>query len=178
MGSTTSIAARYDTLYKKDAQGFRVDKGAVKELRYYIPYGSAVTIRVASTYPVIFNMTGPHIEQAEIVGTKEYRFTAEPGSEIYIRFQGKSGFFDKPSNVTLEVEMYTSREALQISESITNLLETLKELGRDYYLLNKEHIQSVMKSVANVWRVLDNDTKSKARELMNLAKQFETGTES
>lgn len=169
-----AINVRYDTVYKRDTQGFRINKGAVREFRYYIPYGSLVTIRIASTSPVIFNMSGPHMEQSEIVGTKEYKFTAEPGTELYIRFQGKSGLFTKPSNVTLEIEMYTSKDAIQISESISNLLDALKELGRDYYLLNKEHIQSVLKNISNVWKIIDNDTKNKAKELITLVKQYET----
>ncbi|ADI31950.1 hypothetical protein [Staphylothermus hellenicus] len=170
------MSTRFDTLYKKDIQSFRVEKGGYKELRYKIPYASSVTIRVSATHPVLLNIAGPHIEQAEITGTREYKFTANPGSEAYIKFQGKSGFFAKPSDVTIEVELYTSKDAIKVSEELTNLLEVLKELGKDYYDLNKEHVQDVLKRIVNVWKILDNETKSKAKELMALAKKYESGS--
>ena len=168
--------SRFDTLYKKDIQSFRVEKAAFRELRYVIPYGSSVTVRVSATQPVIITMAGPHIEQAEVMGTKEYKFTAEPGSELLIKFQGKTGFFAKPSDVTVEVEMYTAKEAVRISEELTNLLEVLRELGKDYYDLNKEHVQEVLKKIVRVWKLLDEDTKSKAKELMAMAKKVETAS--
>jgi len=161
--------SRFDTLYKKDIQSFRVEKAAFRELRYVIPYGSICG-------PVIITMAGPHIEQAEVMGTKEYKFTAEPGSELLIKFQGKTGFFAKPSDITVEVEMYTAKEAVRISEELTNLLEVLRELGKDYYDLNKEHVQEVLKKIVRVWKLLDEDTKSKAKELMAMAKKFETAS--
>jgi len=120
-------------------------------------------------------MAGPHVEQMELMGTKEYKFTAEPGTELVIRFQDKTGFFAKPSDVTVEAEMYTAREAIKISEELTNLLEVLRELGKDYYDLNKEHIKEVLKNVSLAWKLIDEETKSKARELMSLAKKFEEG---
>jgi hypothetical protein len=172
-----SSELRHDTLYKKDIQSFRVDKGSQKEVRYVVPYGSSVVVRVSTTAPVILAMAGPHIEQQEITGTKEYRFTADAGTELMIRFIGKTGFFAKPADVTLEVEMYTARDAVKIGEEISNLLGVLKELGRDYYLLNKEYVQDVLKKVANVWKLLDSDTKSKAKELLTMAKKFESGEE-
>jgi len=121
-------------------------------------------------------MAGPHVEQAEIMGTKEYKFTVDPGTELLIRFQGKSGFFAKPSDITVEVELYTAKEAVKVSEELTNLLEVLRELGKDYYDLNKEHIQDVLKRIVNVWKILDDETKSKAKELMSLAKKYESQT--
>ncbi len=168
-----NLSVRHDTLYKKDIQTFRVDKGTSRELRYVIPFGSLVTVRVSATQPVILTMAGPHIEQSEIAGTKEYKFTAEPGTELMIKFQGKSGFFAKPSDVTVEVEMYTAKDAVKVSEELTNLLEVLRELGKDYYDINKEHVQDVLKRLVGVWKLLDNETKSKAKELMTLAKKFE-----
>jgi len=169
------LSTRYDTLYKKDIQSFRIEKGASRELRYTIPYGSSVVIRISASQPVLVTMAGPHIEQAELMGTKEYKFTAEPGTELVIRFQGKTGFFAKPSDVTVEVEMYTAKEAIKIGEELTNLLEVLRELGKDYYDLNKEYVREVLKNVSSVWKLLDGETKSKAKELMSLAKKFEEG---
>mgnify|MGYP005630685005 CR=1 FL=1 len=171
-----ATTVRFDTLYKKDIQSFRVEKGASRELRYVIPYASSVVVRISASQPVAMAMAGPHIEQSEVVGTREFRFTTEPGTELMIRFQGKSGFFAKPSDVTIEIEMYTAREAVRISEELTNLLGVLRELGKDYYDLNKELVQSVLKKLASVWKLLDEETKRKARELMNLAKSFEQGT--
>lgn len=175
MNTLSTLTTALDVLYKKDIQGFRIERGTTKEIRYPIPYASNVVVRISATAPVIIAMAGPHIEQSEVVGTKEYKFTAGPGSEFLIKFQGKEGFFVKPSDVTLEVELYTARDALRISEELKNLLEVLKELGKDYYDLNKEHIQDVLKRMVSVWNLLDEDTKSKARELMTLAKKFETG---
>jgi len=167
--------SRFDTLYKKDIQTFRVEKGAAKELRYVIPYGSSITLRVSATNPVIITMAGPHIEQTELAGTKEYRFTVEPGTELMVKFQGKTGFFAKPSDVTVEIEMYTAKDAVRISEELTNLLDVLRELGKDYYDLNKEHVQEVLKKLVSVWKLLDSETKTKAKELMSLAKKYESG---
>lgn len=163
----------FDVLYKKDVQGFRVEKGATKEIRYPIPYASNVVMRISASSPVIVTMAGPHIEQSEITGTREYKFTASPGSELVVKFQGREGFFAKPSEITLEVELYTAREALRTSEELKNLVDVLKTLGKDYYDLNKEHIQEVLKNMVNVWSLLDEDTKNKAKELMALAKTFE-----
>lgn len=170
-----SPAVRFDTLYKKDIQSFRVEKGAYREARYVVPYASNVVLRVSATYPVIITMAGPHIEQSEIAGTREYKFTADPGSELMVKFQGKTGFFAKPSDVTLEVELYTAKDAVKVSEELTNLLDVLKELGKDYYDLNKEHVQDVLKRLVNVWKLLDEETKRRARELMSVAKKFEEG---
>ncbi len=171
-----SISTRLDTLYKKDIRSFRIEKGGSRELRYVIPYGSSITVRVSATNPVIVTMAGPHVEQAEVMGTKEYKFTADPGTELMIRFQGKTGFFAKSSDITVEVEMYTAKEAVRVSEELSNLLEVLKELGKDYYDLNKEYVQEVLKKIVNVWKLLDEDTKSKAKELMSLAKKFESAS--
>lgn len=171
----SSPTTRFDTLYKKDIQSFRVEKGAYKETRYAIPFASSVVVRVSTNQPVIITMAGPHIEQSEIVGTKEYKFTAEPGTELMVKFQGKSGFFAKPADVTLEVEMYTARDAVKVSEELTNLLDVLRELGKDYYDLNKEHVQDVLKRLVTVWKLLDEETKRKARELMTIAKKYEEG---
>jgi len=172
-----SIALSYDTLYKKDVQGLRVDKGSQKELRYKIPYGSSIVIRISTTAPVTLSMVGPHVEQQKIMGSKEYKFTSDPGNELMVRLIGESGFFAKPADVTLEVEMYTAKDAIKIGEEISNLLDILKELGRDYYMLNKEHIQDMLKKLATVWKIIDDDTKSKAKELMTKAKKFESGEE-
>ena len=169
------MAASYDSLYKKDIQSFRVDKGAVRELRYKIPFGSSIVVRVSSDEPVILTMAGPHIEETEIVGIKEFRFTSNPGNELVIKFQGKSGFFVKPSNVTLEVEMYTSRDVVKMADEVTNLLGVLKELGKDYYVLNKEYVQDVLRRIAGVWNQLDDETKTKVKDLMTIAKRFEEG---
>jgi len=171
-----SVSTRFDTLYKKDIRSFRVEKAGSRELRYVIPYGSSVTVRISATNPVIVTMAGPHVEQAEVMGTKEYKFTANPGTELMIRFQGKTGFFAKSSDITVEVEMYTTKEAVRVSEELSNLLEVLKELGKDYYDLNKEHVQEVLKKIVNVWKLLDEDTKSRAKELMSLAKKFESAS--
>jgi len=168
----SSPILRYDTLYKKDVKSFKVDKGSKKELRHIIPYGSSVTIRVSSNNPVLITLAGPHIEEHELVGTKEFKFTADPGTELFIGFQGKTGFFAKSANVTLEVEMYTAREAVEISEEVSNLLDVLKELGKDYYDLNKEHVQDVLKRIVRVWKILDDDAKRRAKELMLLAKKY------
>ena len=169
------MAASYDSLYKKDIQSFRVDKGAVRELRYKIPFGSSIVVRVSASEPVNLTMAGPHIEETEIVGIKEFKFTSNPGNELVIKFQGKSGFFAKPSSVTLEVEMYTSRDVVKVADEVTNLLGVLKELGKDYYALNKEYVQDVLRRIASVWNLLDDETKTKAKELMTIAKRFEEG---
>jgi len=172
-----SYSVSYDTLYKKDVQGFRVDKGSTREIRYKIPYASLIVIRINATYPVDLTMAGPHMEHLELMGTREFKFNSNPGNELVIRFQGKSGFFAKPSDVTLEVEMYTSRDVIKISEEIKSLLGTLKELGRDYYMLVKEHIQNVLTKMSSVWGLLDEETKSQARELLSISKKFEEGKE-
>lgn len=168
------LSMQLDTLYSKDARSFVVNKGEVKELRYKIPYGSNVTVRVSVTNPVIITMTGPYTEQAEITGLQEYRFTAEPGSELIVRFQGKSGLLAKSANVSFEVEMYTARDAIKVSEELSNLLEVLREMGKDYYLINKPHVQDVLRRLVNVWKILGPETRGKAKELMNLAKEYET----
>jgi len=164
-----------DTLYKKDIQSFRVEKEASREIRYKIPYASSIIVRVTASQPVSMTMAGPHIEQIEVVGTREFKFTSDPGNELVIKFQGRAGFFAKPSDVALEVEMYTSRDAIKVSEELTNLLGILKDLGKDYYDLNKEYVQDVLKRMVTVWRVLDEETRTRAKELMNLAKKFEEG---
>jgi len=169
-----SSHTRYDTLYKKDIRTFRVEKGATKELRFTIPYGSSVTMRLSATYPVMVTMAGPHIEQLELSGTKEYKFTVDPGTELLVKFQGKTGFFSKPSDITVEIEMYTAKDAIRISEELLNLLDVLRELGKDYYDINKEHVQDVLKRLVNVWKLLDDETKAKAKELMTLAKKYES----
>ena len=79
-----SVSTRFDTLYKKDIRSFRVEKAGSRELRYVIPYGSSVTVRISATNPVIVTMAGPHVEQAEVMGTKEYKFTANLGTELMI----------------------------------------------------------------------------------------------
>jgi len=168
-----SAESRFDALYKKDIQNIVVGKGEIRELRYVIPYGSLITIRLSTDNPVRVTMAGPHIEDVELVGTKMYKFTVDPGTELMIKFQGKTGLFAKPSNVTVEVEMYTVKDAVRIGEEINNLLDILKELGKDYYDLNKEHIQDVLRRVANVWKLLDNETRNKTKELMSMVKKFE-----
>jgi carbon monoxide dehydrogenase subunit G len=172
-GRTMSLA--FDTMYKKDIQSFRVERGSSREIRYKIPYASTIVVRISASQPVDLTMAGPHIEQAEIVGTREFKFSSNPGNELVIRFQGKSGFFAKPSDVTVEIEMYTAKEATKVSEEVTNLLELLRDLGKDYYDLNKEYVQDVLKRLATVWKILDDETKAKAKELMTLAKKFEEG---
>lgn len=146
---------------------------------------SDVRVRITSSQPVIVSIDGvrirreqiEHIKRTEVVGTREFRFITYPG-ELVIRFQGKKRFFTKPSDVTIEVEMYTSRDdartskdftdegfadlfkmfedldrvfdrmamhtlsdatrdAKRISEEITNLLEILKEFGKDTTTLTK-----------------------------------------
>ena len=72
--------------------------------------------------------------------------------------------------------MYTTKEAVRVSEELSNLLEVLKELGKDYYDLSKEHVQEVLKKIVNVWKLLDEDSKSRAKELMSLAKKFESAS--
>jgi len=168
-----SAESRFDTLYKKDIQNIVVGKGETRELRYVIPYGSLITIRLSTDNPLRVTMAGPHIEDVELVGTKMYRFTVNPGTELMIRFQGKTGLFAKPSNLTVEVEMYTARDAVRIGEEISNLLDILKELGKDYYDVNKEHVQDVLRRVVNVWKLLDTETQNKTKELMNIVKKFE-----
>lgn len=176
MLAVSALALRFDTLYKKDVQAFRIEKGSRKELHYRIPYGSAVSIRVSATSPVILNMAGPHMEQIKFSGVKEFKFTVDPGTDLYISFQGESGFFAKPSDITLEIELYTAKDAIEIGEEINNLLDVLNELGKDYYDLNKEHVKDVLRKIAKVWKILDSDTKKKAKELMELAKKFEEGS--
>lgn len=169
------MATPYDTLYNKDVQKFRVDKGAVRELRYRIPFGSSVVVRVSASEPVDLTMAGPHAEEAEIVGVREFKFTGNPGDVLVIKFQGKQGFFAKSSNVTLEVEMYTSKDVVKVADEVANLLGALKELGKDYYTLNKEYVQDVLRRVASVWSLLNDEAKAKAKELMVVVKQFEGG---
>ena len=171
------MSSRYDTLYRKDVQSFRVEKGSEREVRYVIPYGSSVTLRVSATAPVLLTIAGPHMEQVELIGTREFKFTVDPGVDIVARFQGKTGLFAKASNITFEIEMYTLRDAIKVGEDIDNLLGVLKDLGKDYYVLNKEHVQETLKRMAVVWKFLDETTKSKAKELMNIAKKFESGVE-
>ena len=77
------------------------------------------------------------MEQIELIGTREFKFTVDPGVDIVARFQGKTGLFAKASNITFEIEMYTLRDAIKVGEDIDNLLGVLKDLGKDYYVLNK-----------------------------------------
>jgi len=69
--------------------------------------------------------------------------------------------------------MYTARDAIRVGEEITNLLDVLKEMEKDYYDISKEHVREALKSIVDVWKILDNETKSKAKKLMALAKKFE-----
>ncbi|MEM4869700.1 MAG: hypothetical protein QW081_04860, partial [Desulfurococcaceae archaeon] len=102
----------------------------------------------------------------------------DPGAEVHIVFQGKSGFFAKSSCVALEVEMYTSKDVVEIRDAILSTLEPLRELGRTYYDLNKERLKSITTRLFDVWKLLDNETKSKAKEFLSIVKQYEAETQS
>ena len=53
-----------------------------------------------------------------------------------------------------------------------------RELGRTYYDLNKERLKSITTCLFNVWKLLDNETKSKAKEFLSIVKQYEAETQS
>ena len=169
------MGATFDALYHKDQQSIRVDKGAVRELRYKIPFGSSVVVRVSASTPVNLTIMGPHNEETEVAGTKEFKFTSDPGSELVIKLQGKTGFFTKPSSVTLEVEMFTSKDVVKVADDVKNWVGVLKELGKDYYAMNKELVQDLLRRIANVWSLLDDETRTRAKELTVIVRQFEEG---
>lgn len=168
----------YNYNYMKEAKGFLVKKGSTVEFKYTVPFGSLVVVRVTSSHPVLLAITGPRKEQEEVLGSREYRFTVDPGAEVHIVFQGKSGFFAKSSCVALEVEMYTSKDVVEIRDAILSTLEPLRELGRTYYDLNKERLKSITTRLFDVWKLLDNETKSKAKEFLSIVKQYEAETQS
>ncbi|MEM0325549.1 MAG: hypothetical protein QW733_00760 [Desulfurococcaceae archaeon] len=169
--STSNI---YNYNYMKEAKGFQVKKGSTVELKYNVPFGSLVVIRVTSSHPVLLTIKGPREERAEVLGSKEYRFTVDPGTDVHVVFQGKSGFFAKSSCVALEVEMYTSKDVIEIRDALLTSLEPLKELGRTYYDLNKERLKSITTRLFDVWKLLDNETKNKAKEFLSVVKLYET----
>jgi len=120
----------------------------------------------------MINIVGPHVEQTEIRGVREYSFNVEPGTEFYIGIRNKTGFFIKSSSVTLEIEMYGPKKVIDIYNRVKNMLSMLQE-APEFYELQKDNIKELLKEVSEVWNQLGDEGKSIVKELVKLAKKLE-----
>ncbi len=161
-----------DTVYYKDIKSQRISPGARQEYRYRAAFKGKMVIRISADNAVIINIAGPHIEQVEIKGTREFVFTVEPGTEVYVGLQSKGGWFASSANVTLEVEMYAPKKAVNVYERIKNMVSMLRELP-EIYQLQRENVKELLKEVTEVWHVLGDEGRQLVRELMTVAKKLE-----
>jgi len=161
-----------DFPYHKDIRSFTLPAGARQEVRQKAKFKGRIQLRISSTGPVIFQITGPHVEQTEFQGTREVSFNVDPGTEFFIAFQNKSGFFVKPVSITVEVTMYGSKKAFEALEKVKNVTSLLRDTP-DFYPLQREAVKEILKEAAEVWGHLDEEGKSVVRELIMLTKKLE-----
>ena len=162
-----------ESLYFKDMKSYVLTPGSRQEQRFKAPYKSRVILRIFSDEPVSVSLAGPHIEQQEITGSKEYSFTVEPGTEFLISILNrKVPLFSKTANVTLEIEMYGPKKAIDIYERVKNALTMLQE-EPDFWHLQKDNVKDLLKEVMDVWSLLGDEGKGMVKELMALIKKLE-----
>ena len=163
-------------IYHKDIQTFVLKPGEIQEHRHKAKMAGKVTIRISADNPVTVNIAGPHIEKTEVRGTREFGFTLEPDTEFYIGLQNpKSGFLAKAANATFEIEISGPKKAIDLLNKAKGAVQTISEVP-DFYALQKDSIQTLLKESMEVWASLGNESKEVLKELMALAKKFESAS--
>ena len=161
-----------DTVYFKDIKSQILKPGAALEVRKKATFKGKVHVRISSTQPVLVNIAGPHIEQTEVRGVKEYSFTVEPGTEFYVGIRNKKGILAKSANVTLEVEMLGPKKVIEVYNRVKNMFSMLQE-APEFYELQKDNVKDILREVTDVWNQLGDEGKMLVKELMKLVKKLE-----
>lgn len=169
------LAFLADTVYFKDIKSKRLEPGEIIEIRKKATFKGRINVRVTSDRPIMVSIAGPHVEQTEVRGAREYTFTVEPDTEFYIGVQNKRGIFVHPANVTLEVEMLGPRKAIEVYNKVKNMLSMLQE-APEFYEIQKENIKELLKEVTEIWNFIGSEGKSVVKELVKLTKKLEQQT--
>lgn len=167
------MSHQIDHTHKKNINSYRLEKGAKQEIRDKPLLRGRVAVRVATNNPISVQVAGPHTEQVEIRGGKEFYFDVEPEQEFYIGLQALSGVFSKPAEVTVEVEIKASKKAVDLLERVKNLTSMLRD-NPDFYDIQKDIVRDTLAQIVDVWGHYGPQTRQSVNELISTSKKLDS----